>query len=107
MRDRSGSIRVRCFRRRCAGLVGVQEAASGRHAIIRPAALSGRRHQKGSHGFPIKKPAQWRAVDVIAGTAGEAWYYWRMDYTDYLLIKAGVLIVLAFAYGIYRGFNGQ
>lgn len=28
-----------------------------------------------------------------------------MAFTEYLLIKAGVLLVLAFAYGLYRGFN--
>jgi len=30
-----------------------------------------------------------------------------MDYIDYLLIKAGVLCVLAFAYGFWRTLTGH
>lgn len=30
-----------------------------------------------------------------------------MEFTDYMIWKAVVLGVLAFAWGLYRGFNGQ
>lgn len=30
-----------------------------------------------------------------------------MDYTDYLLIKFGVLVLLAAIWGFWRGFTGQ
>lgn len=30
-----------------------------------------------------------------------------MDYTDYMLIKAGIIVCMAMAYGFWRGLNGK
>lgn len=45
---------------------------------------------------------------MISGTAGEAWYISGMDYTDYSIIKAAVLIaVVAVVSFVYALLNGQ
>jgi hypothetical protein len=40
---------------------------------------------------------------VISGEAGERWYSYGMEYIDYIWIKAGLIVLAAFLYGLFGG----
>ena len=46
----------------------------------------------------VKKPAQ---GGLVAG------YSSRVEFTDYMLWKAGAIVAAAFVWGLYRGFTGR